>query len=83
MTKQEARAVLGRLEGGAWIMGCLMYGAGLRLKECLRLRVQDIDFGANQIIIRDGKGFKDRITLLPETVKRALREHHPGGQGLA
>jgi integron integrase len=75
MTKKEARAVLGLLEGRSWIMGCLMYGAGLRLKECLRLRVQDIDFGANQIMIRDGKGFKDRITLLPESVKRPLGEH--------
>lgn len=75
MTKQEARAVLGRLEGKIWIMACLMYGAGLRLSECLRFRVQDVDFGSNQIIIRDGKGAKDRITLLPESVKRPLMDH--------
>jgi integron integrase len=75
MTKPEARAVLGRLEGKIWIMACLMYGAGLRLSECLRLRVQDVDFGSNQIIIRDGKGFKDRLTLLPESVKEPLIEH--------
>jgi len=75
MTKQEARSVLGRLEGSVWIIACLMYGAGLRLRECLRLRVQDVDFGANQIAIRDGKGFKDRVTLLPELVKKPLREH--------
>ncbi len=75
MTKREARAVIGRLEGTVWMIGCLMYGAGLRLRECLRLRVQDVDFGANQIVIRDGKGFKDRITLLPESVKEPLIEH--------
>jgi len=50
-------------------MASLMYGAGLWLMECLRLRVQDIDFAANQIIVRDGKGFKDRLTMLPEKVK--------------
>jgi integron integrase len=75
MTKKEARVVLGRLRGTTWMMACLMYGAGLRLKECLRLRVQDIDFGGNQIVIRDGKGFKDRVTLLPEAVKQPLKEH--------
>ena len=75
MTKKEARAVIGRLEGGVWMMGCLMYGAGLRLKECLRLRVQDVDFETNQIIIRDGKGSKDRVTLLPGSVKEPLTEH--------
>jgi integron integrase len=75
MTKKEARAVIQRLEGRVWMMACLMYGAGLRLRECLRLRVQDVDFEANQIVIRDGKGFKDRITLLPESVKQPLNEH--------
>jgi integron integrase len=75
MTKKEARAVIGRLGGTVWMIGCLMYGAGLRLRECLRLRVQDVDFGANQIVIRDGKGFKDRVTLLPESVKEPLIEH--------
>jgi integron integrase len=56
-------------------MGNLMYGAGLRLMECLRLRVQDIDFAANQITVRDGKGNKDRVTMLPESVKQPLQEH--------
>jgi integrase len=56
-------------EGKIWIMACLMRGAGLRLSECLRLRVQDVDFSSNQIIIRDGKGFKDQITLLPDSAK--------------
>ena len=52
-----------------------MYGAGLRLMECLRLRVQDIDCGANQITVRDGKGAKDRIMMLPESLKAPLQEH--------
>ena len=56
-------------------MANLMYGAGLRLMECLRLRVQDIDFASNQITVRDGKGSKDRLTMLPKIVKQPLREH--------
>ena len=53
----------------------LMYGAGLRLMECLRLRVQDMDFSRNEILVRDGKGAKDRITMLPESVKAPLQDH--------
>jgi len=75
LTRQEVRAVLSRLEGDKWLMASLMYGAGLRLAECLRLRVQDVDLEANQILVRDGKGFKDRITMLPEAVKRPLADH--------
>ena len=56
-------------------MGHLLYGCGLRLMECLRLRVKDIDFGYNQIVVRDGKGFKDRVTMLPESQKEALQLH--------
>jgi integron integrase len=56
-------------------MASLMYGSGLRLMECLRLRVQDIDFARNEILVRDGKGAKDRITMLPESVKMALPKH--------
>ena len=56
-------------------MANLMYGAGLRLMECLRLRVQDLDFQANQITVRDGKGSKDRVTMLPEIVKESLHSH--------
>jgi integron integrase len=55
-------------------MASLMYGAGLRLMECLRLRVQDIDFSRNEIIVRDGKGGRDRMTVLPEALKPALRD---------
>ncbi len=75
MTRQEVKTVLGQLRGDKWFMASFMYGAGLRLMECLRLRVQDIDFGANQITVRDGKGFKDRVTMLPVVVKEPLRKH--------
>ena len=53
----------------------LLYGSGLRLMECLRLRVKDIDFAAKHIIVRDGKGFKDRVTIMPESVIPELKEH--------
>ena len=56
-------------------MGELLYGSGLRLMECLRLRVKDIDFGYGQITIRDGKGLRERVTLLPEGVRRPLQLH--------
>ena len=75
MTRDEARCVLTHLEGQVWLMASLMYGAGLRLMESLRLRVQDVDFAANQIIIRSGRGFKDRVTMLPQATKQPLTEH--------
>ena len=75
MTREEVRAVMGRLEGQVWIAACLMYGAGLRLNECLEMRVQDIDFGGNQVTVRSGKGAKDRITMLPQAAKQPLIEH--------
>ncbi|MEW6229029.1 MAG: integron integrase [Bacillota bacterium] len=75
LTREEVKAVIGQLKGDKWLMANLMYGAGLRLMECLRLRVQDIDFAANQIIVRAGKGNKDRETMLPEKVKQRLTEH--------
>jgi integron integrase len=56
-------------------MASLMYGAGLRLMECLRLRVQDVDFSRGEILVRDGKGAKDRITMLPESLKVRIRDH--------
>lgn len=75
MTRDEVKAVLGNLSGNKWLMASLMYGAGLRLMECLRLRVQDMDFSRNEILVRDGKGAKDRITMLPESLKAPLQNH--------
>ncbi len=75
MTREEVKSVLRCLHGDKWLMASLMYGAGLRLMECLRLRVQDIDFARSEIIVRDGKGAKDRVTMLPESLKSPLEEH--------
>jgi integron integrase len=75
LTREEVKAVLGLLTGDKWLMASLMYGAGLRVLECLRLRIQDVDLAAKQILVRDGKGFKDRRTMLPEAVKGALQQH--------
>jgi integron integrase len=75
LTCDEVRAMLTRLDGPTRLMAYLMYGGGLRLLECCRLRVQDIDFGANQIVVRAGKGDKDRVTMLPTSVKADLVKH--------
>jgi integron integrase len=75
LTREEVRAALSHLRGTPRLMGTLLYGAGLRLMECARLRVKDVDFGLNQILVRDGKGQKDRVTLLPATVKSDLARH--------
>ncbi len=75
LTRPEVRAILGALNGSEWLMAMLLYGAGLRLMDCLRLRVQDIDFLSNQIVVRDGKGEKDRVTMLPAAVQEPLRRH--------
>jgi integron integrase len=75
LTPVEVRAVLARLEGRDWLMASLLYGAGLRLTECVRLRVQDVDFGYRQILVRDGKGQKDRVTMLPQSVSEPLKLH--------
>jgi len=75
MTREEVKAVLTNLNGDKWLMASLMYGAGLRLMECLRLRVQDIDLSRCEILVRDGMGAKDRRTMLPESVKKPLQEH--------
>lgn len=73
--RREVKAILDQLTGVYRIIGDLLYGSGLRLMECLRLRVKDIDFNYHQIIIQDGKGGKDRVTVLPSVVSEAL-EHH-------
>ena len=75
MSRQEVRAVLTELKGDKWLAASLMYGTGIRIMECLELRVQDIDFSRNEILVRNGKGAKDRVTMLPETLKDLIREH--------
>src|SRR6266550_6217268 len=65
LTRDEVRAVLQRLEGAPRLMAWLLYGGGLRVLECCRLRIQDVDFSTNQIVVRGGKGDKDRVTMLP------------------
>ena len=72
LTRDEVRAILDRLDGVPRLMGMLTYGAGLRVLECARLRVKDIEFPPNQLVVRDGKGEKDRVTMLPASVKRDL-----------
>ena len=75
LQKHEVKVLLDALEGVTWLMGHLLYGAGLRLMEYLRLRVKDIDFSANHIVVHEGKGNKDRITMLPSVVKDPLAAH--------
>lgn len=75
LTVEEVHAVIGKLSGNYRLMAMLMYGSGLRLGECVGLRVQDIDFDRNRIFVRAGKGGKDRITILPRAVKEELRRH--------
>ncbi len=73
LTRQETQAVLDSLTGVHWLMAGLLYGTGMRLMECLRLRVKDVDFGYGQILVRDGKGEKDRVTMLPEKLIEPLK----------
>ena len=75
LTRDEVKAVISHLFVEKRIIAMLLYGAGFRLMECLRLRVQDVDFDLNQITVRDGKGKKDRVTMLPQSVKPMLVEH--------
>ena len=77
LTREEVKTVLAQLVGDKWLMASLMSGAGLRLMECLRLRVQDVDFARNEILVHDGKGAKDRVTILPKSLKKPLEEHLP------
>jgi integron integrase len=74
-TKAEANAVLGHLKGEMWIMANLLYGAGMRLMEAVRLRVKDVEFAQKQIIVREGKGNKDRVTVLPKKIIVPLQQH--------
>lgn len=75
LTREEVKAILGHLQGPDHVFFKLLYGTGMRLMEALRLRVKDVDFSFDQITVRDGKGAKDRVTMLPAVVKPALLEH--------
>jgi integron integrase len=75
LSVREVSVVLDQLDGVDKLMATLLYGAGLRLLECLRLRVKDIDFDVPQVIVRSGKGRKDRVTLLPDLLRRKLPAH--------
>jgi integron integrase len=75
LTRAEVKALLGALDGVHWIMASLLSGAGLRLLECLHLRVKDIDFASHQTLLRGGKGHKDRSTMRPAAVQEPLTAH--------
>jgi len=75
LSRAEVRAVLGKMDGAPRLMAMLLYGAGLRLMECCKLRVKDLDFDQNQIVVRSGKGDKDRTTMFPAAAQEPLREH--------
>jgi integron integrase len=75
LSQAEVRGLLGQLSGIQLLIGQVLYGTGLRLMECLRLRVKDVDFARNQIIVHGGKGDKDRVTMLPDKLKLELQRH--------
>ncbi|MDP8568456.1 integron integrase [Methylophilus aquaticus] len=68
LNKQEVQAVLGHLDGSMWLIASLLYGSGLRVMECLRLRVNDVDFAKREIFVRTDKGYKNRVTMLPASL---------------
>jgi integron integrase len=74
LTKDEVKIIINQLKGANWLIANLLYGAGLRLQEALRLRVKDLDFGFRQIVVRDGKGAKDRFTVLPTVLIEPLQK---------
>ncbi len=75
LTQAEVQAVLSRMDGTMWLIASLLYGSGLRIMEALRLRVKDVDFAQREILVREGKGFKDRVTMLPVSLIEPLKTH--------
>jgi integron integrase len=75
LNRDEVQSILSRLSGTHWLVASLLYGTGMRIMECLRLRVKDVDFKRREILIRDGKGFKDRVTMLPVSLAASLEAH--------
>lgn len=75
LTREEVRAITRRMQGSERLVVMLLYGSGLRLLEALRMRIKDVDFDQEQVVVRGGKGDKDRITMLPQSLKAELRRH--------
>lgn len=75
LSRQEVVALLSRLHGPVRLMASLMYGSGLRLMECAELRIKDVNFDRGELTVRDGKGGKDRVTMLPSAMKERLLAH--------
>lgn len=75
LTQDEVQAVMSRLSGTHWLVAALLYGSGLRIMEALRLRIKDMEFTRGEILVREGKGFKDRVTMLPAVLAAPLKVH--------
>jgi len=75
LSRAEVPAVLSRLHGTTWLMASLLYGGGLRLLECVELRVKDLNFDRGELVVRDDKGGKDRVTMMPAALRKTLGEH--------
>ena len=75
LTVEETRALMAQLSGVPWLIASLLYGSGLRIMEAVRLRVKDIEFARREIVVREGKGAKDRVTMLPASLAEPLRNH--------
>lgn len=75
LTEEEVQKILGQMMGNHLLMAKLIYGSGIRLMECIRLRIQDLDFGQGQLFVRGGKGGKDRVTFLPRVLHDELQQH--------
>lgn len=75
LTVSEVQSLLAHLKGTHLLIASLLYGGGMRLMEAVRLRVKDVEFSRREILVREGKGFKDRVTMLPEAVVASLKTH--------
>lgn len=75
LSRDEVTSVLGHLEGVCWLMSALMYGSGLRLLECCRLRIKDVDVARGEVLVREGKGDRDRVTMFPSALRAAFGRH--------
>lgn len=83
LTQREVRELLLHLQGAQWLVASLLYGTGMRILEALRLRVKDVEFERRELVVREGKGNKDRVTVLPENLLAPLREQLERGSRAA